>query len=68
MASWGHQWCWWLAGLSVVVPGGAGGWPSSSGLSAAVWAVVTQPAVVSGRSDHPALTAPKLWWSGQRTR
>ena len=40
--------------------GGVGGWPSSSGLSAAVWAVVTQPAVVSGRSAHPALAAPKL--------
>ena len=57
-----HRWCWWLAGSSVVVPsvGGVGGWPSSSGLSAAVWAVVTQPAVVSGRSAHPALAAPKL--------
>ena len=40
--------------------GGVGGWPSSSGLSAAVWAVVTQPAVVSGSSAHPALAAPKL--------
>ena len=27
--------------------GGVEGWPSSSGLSAAVWSVVTQPAVVS---------------------
>ena len=82
MASRGRRWCWWLAGSSVVVPGvgGVGGWPSSSGLSAAVWAVVTQPAVVSGSSAHPALAAPKLlWcgvvkgqvvmvWSGQRTR
>ena len=42
--------------------GGVGGWPSSSGLSAAVWAVVTQPAVVSGSSAHPALAAPKLEW------
>ena len=44
--------------------GGVGGWPSSSGLSAAVWAVVTQPAVVSGSSAHPALAAPKLKWCG----
>ena len=66
MASRGRRWCWWLAGSSVVVPsvGGVGGWPSSSGLSAAVWAVVTQPAVVSGRSAHPALAAPKLEWCG----
>ena len=62
VASWGRRWCWWLAGSSVVVPGvgGVGGWPSSSGLSAAVWAVVTQPAVASGSSAHPALAAPKL--------
>ena len=59
VASRGRRWCWWLAGSSVVVPG-VGGWPSSSGLSAAVWAVVTQPAVVSGSSAHPALAAPKL--------
>ena len=60
VASRGRLWCWWLAGSSVVVPGvgGVGGWPSS--LSAAVWAVVTQPAVVSGSSAHPALAAPKL--------
>ena len=72
VASRGRRWCWWLAGSSVVVSGvgGVGGWPSSTGLSAAVWAVVTQPAtvwavvtqpaVVSGRSAHPALAAPKL--------
>ena len=62
VASRGRRWCWWLAGSSVVVPGvgGVGGWPSSSGLSAAVWAVVTQPAVVSGSSAHPALAAPRL--------
>ena len=55
VASRGRRWCWWLAGSSVVVPGvgGVGGWPSSCGLSAAVWAVVTQPAVVSRRSAHP---------------
>ena len=53
MASRGRQW--WYRDI-----GGVGGWPSSSGLSAAVWAVVTQPAVVSGRSAHPALAAPKL--------
>ena len=48
--------------------GGVGGWPSSSGLSAAVWAVVTQPAVVSGRSVHPARsTKVVMVWSGQRT-
>ena len=66
VASRGRRWCWWLAGSSVVVPGvgGVGGWPSSSGLSAAVWAVVTQPAVVSGSSAHPALAAPKLLWRG----
>ena len=66
VASRGRRWCWWLAGSSVVVPGvgGVGGWPSSSGLSAAVWAVVTQPAVVSGSSAHPALAAPKLKWCG----
>ena len=66
MASRGRRWCWWLAGSSVVVPGvgGVGGWPSSSGLSAAVWTVVTQPAVVSGSSAHPALAAPKLLWCG----
>ena len=60
VASRGRRWCWWLAGSSVVVPrvGGVGGWPSSTGLSAAVWAVVTQPAVVSGRSAHPGLAAP----------
>ena len=63
VASRGRRWCWWLAGSSVVVPG-VGGWPSSSGLSAAVWAVVTQPAVVSGSSAHPALAAPKLQWCG----
>ena len=59
VASRGRRWCWWLAGSSVVVPGvgGVGGWPSSSGLSAAVWAVVTQPAVVSGSSAHPARSA-----------
>ena len=59
MASRGRRWCWWLSGSSVVVPGvgGVGGWPSSSGLSAAVWAVVTQPAVVSGSSAHPARSA-----------
>ena len=56
VASRGRRWCWWLAG----VVDGVGGWPSSSGLSAAVWAVVTQPAVVSGSSAHPALAAPKL--------
>ena len=57
-----RRWCWWLAGSSVVVSGvgGVGGWPSSTGLSVAVWAVVTQPAVVSGRSAHPDLAAPKL--------
>ena len=59
VASRGHRWCWWLAGLLVVVPG-ISGWPPSSGLSAVVWAVVTQPAVVSGSSSHPVLTAPKL--------
>ena len=59
VASRGRRWCWWLAGSSVVVPGvgGVGGWPSSSGLSAAVWAVVTQPAVVSGSSAHPDRSA-----------
>ena len=74
VASRGRRWCWWLAGSSVVVPG-VGGWPSSSGLSAAVWAVVTQPAVVSGRSAHPARSAKVVLstkvvmeWSGQRTR
>ena len=45
--------------------GGVGGWPSSSGLSAAVWAVVTQPAVVSGSSAHPALAAE---WSKDKTQ
>ena len=45
------------------------GWPSSSGLSAAVWAVVTQPAVVSGSSAHPARSAKVVMVrSGQRTR
>ena len=71
VASRGHRWCWWLAGSSVVVPGvgGGGGWPSSSGLSAAVWAVVTQPAVVSGRFAHPARSAKVVMErSGQRTR
>ena len=53
MASRGRQ-LWYPASVAV------GGWPSSSGLSAAVWAVVTQPAVVSGSSAHPALAAPKL--------
>ena len=71
VASRGRLWCWWLAGSSVVVPGvgGVGGWPSSSGLSAAVWAVVTQPAVVSGSSAHPARSAKVVMVrSGQRTR
>ena len=71
VASRGRRWCWWLAGSSVVVPGvgGVGGWPSSSGLSAAVWAVVTQPAVVSGSSAHPARSAKVVMVrSGQRTR
>ena len=70
MASRGHRWYWWLAGSSVVVPGvsGVGGWPSSSGLSAVVWAVVTQPAVVLGCSAHPAHSAKAVMvWSGQRT-
>ena len=71
MASRGRRWCWWLAGSSVVVPGvgGVGGWPSSSGLSAAVWAVVTQPAVASGSSAHPARSAKVVMVrSGPRTR
>ena len=55
MASRGRQWCWWLAGSSVVMVASRG-----RQLSAAVWAVVTQPAVVSGSSAHPALAAPKL--------
>ena len=55
---------------SVVVPGvgGVGGWPSSSGLSAAVWEVVTQPAVVSGRSAYPGLAAPSCNGAVERRR
>ena len=79
MAGRGRRWCWWLAGVVSCgtrlwcwrlagVVGGAGGWPSSTGLSAAVWAVVTQPAVVSGRSAHPGLAAPSCNGAVERRR
>ena len=79
VASRGRRWCWWLAGVVscgtrlrcwrlAEVVGGAGGWPSSTGLSAAVWAVVSQPAVVSGRSAHPGIAAPSCNGSVEHRR
>ena len=60
MASRGRRWCWWLAGVvscgtaSVVLV--AGRHQLGCLLRSGPWSL--KPAVVSGRSAHPALAAP----------